>query len=184
MAYYRGGYNFRVKTVEGKQYLSARKGGDERGLGHLTPELSDFMDELKRSRGATDGSGVDESGRRTSNYIVGLRPTPTYPVLEMTEFSREEIESVLFDIGFERARVKTIDCRFSLNGYCQYWRYTPKSHLFKRIYMRFAGGEYALPAYPDLLQVEGHDREVVRVSELLCFDCDKYSPRKKEEKTV
>jgi hypothetical protein len=184
MAYYRGGYNFRVKTVESKQYLSARKGSDERGLGPLTSELRDFIDRLKRSRGTPDESKVDELLQQKSDYLVSLHPTPTYPTLEMTEFSREEMERALFDIGFERARVKTRDCFYSLNGYCQYWRYLSKSPLLRKIYLRFVGGENAFLAYPDLQQAGRQDREMVRVTELLCFECDKYYPRNKGKKTV
>jgi len=184
MAYYRSGYNFRVKTVDSKQYLSARKGSDEKGLGPLTPELRDFIDELKKSRGTPDESKVDESLQQKSNYLVSLHPTPTYPTLEMTDFSREEMEMALFDIRFERARVKTRDCLYSLNGHCQYWRFLPMSPLLKTIYMRFAGGENALLAYPDHPLAGGQDREMVRVTELLCFECDKFNPRNKGKKTV
>ncbi|MGD0804301.1 MAG: hypothetical protein ABSA11_09535 [Candidatus Bathyarchaeia archaeon] len=182
-AYYREGYHFRIKTVKGKPYLSARKGKEENGLGFLTPELRDFIEKLKRPQEKQNGSEIDESRRQMSKYIVRLHPTQTYPTQELTEFSREEIESAIFDIRFERARVKTIDCYYSLNGYCQYWKYMPNSHLLKKLYERFAGGEHVLSAYSDISLAGRPDRELVRVTELICFDCNKYFPRNKRRKT-
>jgi hypothetical protein len=181
-AFHRDGWNFRVKTVNGKQYLSARRGSDEKGLGPLTPELRDFLDTLNKSHVTANDTGYDKSQQQPSNYHVTLYPTLTYPTREMTLFSRAEVESALFDIRFERAKVKAIDCHYSWNGYCQYWKYTPNSDNFKKIYERFAAREYTLPAYSSLPVLKGQNREMLRVTELLCFDCDRYTPRIEKEK--
>ncbi len=183
-AFYRDGWNFRGKTVNGISYLSVRKGGVEKGLGRLTPELREFIDRLKETRETPKDIEVNGSQQTAPRYLVTLFPTLGEPLREMTEFVRDDVESILFDLKFERAKVKAVECRYVRDGFCTYWRYERKSQPIINLYGRFAGGEYALPAFSDPLESKRYDRVMLRINELLCFDCDKYRPRVEKEKNI
>lgn len=183
-AFYRDGWSFRVKTVNGVSYLSMRKGGVERGLGRLTPELREYLDRLKETRETPKDIEANGSLKLAPRYLVTLFPTLEDPAREMTELPRDDVESILFDLKFERAKVKAVECRYVRDGFCTYWRYERKSQHIINLYGRFAGGEYALPAFSDPLKSKGPDRVMLRISELLCFDCGKYRPRIDKEKNT
>ena len=106
------GWNFRVKTIKGKQYLSARKGIEEKGLGLYTQDLRDRIAELSKPKQSI-GSDTDKPLNPSTIYNVTLQPLRPPWLLVEAEFSRNEIEGVLFDIKFEMARVKTVDCQHS-----------------------------------------------------------------------
>ncbi len=122
-AFHRDGWSFRGKTVNGISYLSVRKGGVEKGLGRLTPELGEFIDGLKETRETPRDFGVNGSQATDSRYLVTLFPTLGDPSREMTGFLRDDVESILFDLKFERAKVKAVECRYVRDGFCAYWRF-------------------------------------------------------------
>ena len=183
-AFHRDGWSFRVKTVNGVSYLSVRRGGVERGLGRLTPELREYIDRLKEARETPRDVGAGGSLQTDPRYYVTLFPTLDDPAREMTGLPREEVESILFDLRFERAKVKAVECHYVRDGFCMYWGYARESRPIISLYGRFAGGGYALPAFSDPLKSEECDRVMLRVNELLCFDCGKYRPRIDKEKNT
>ena len=183
-AFYRDGWNFRGKTVNGISYLSVRKGGVEKGLGRLTPELREYLDRLKETRETPKDFEANGSLQTAPRYLITLFPSLEYPTREMTELPKDDIESILFDLKYERAKVKAVECHYVRDGFCMYWRYQRKSQPIINLYRRFVGGEYVLPVFSDPLKSKGHDRVMLRINELLCFDCDRYRPRIEKEKNT
>jgi hypothetical protein len=175
------GWSFRVKTVKKKQYLSARKGGEEKGLGLYTQDLRKLISEFSKPRQRNGGTIDGEPSDTLSTYTV----TVFVPLLQLSptevEFSQGEIERAVFDIRFEMARVKTVDCEHSWNGFCHYWHFMTGSKRLESIYERFGVEECLLPVMSHHSQSEEESRDSLCVTELLCLNCEKYQPRKKRE---
>lgn len=176
---HRNGYSFRVKTIRKKQYLSARKGGKEIGLGLYTQDLSKFISELNKHGQNSNEAKTDKTSDHLTTYTVNLNPSPLQISVKV-DFSRSEVEMALFDIKFERARVKRIDCKYSFNGFCLYWDFMEDSKRLKSIYEGFDIGDYSTPKISNHAQLGEQSRDMLRVTELLCFDCEKYQPRKRK----
>jgi hypothetical protein len=175
---HRNGARFREKTVKGKQYLSARINGKEIGLGLYTQDLRKLISELKKSEQKSIETITDKTCDHLATYTVKIFPSPLRIPVKV-EFSRGEVDLALFDIKFERAKVKIIDCEYSFNGFCQYWDFIEDSKRFKSIYREFDIEDYFLPKLSNHAQQGEQSRDMLRVTELLCFDCEKYQPRKK-----
>jgi len=173
---YRSGYHFREKIVKGISYLSARKGGKEIGLGPYTQELREMVavvTEPKQDRGEAN------SKTNETTYTVRLGPQFEESTPAKAEFSRREVEAALFDIKFERARIKAADCEHSWVGFCHYWEFLTDRERIVSIYERFGVKDNLFGLTSIRPQGEGQPRKTLLVNELLCFDCEKYAPRKK-----
>lgn len=178
---HRKGWSFRVKTVKGKQYFSARKGGEERGLGPYTQDLRKLISELSKPRQSIDNANNEKPLDPSTTYTVTLSPSHLQPLPIKVEFFRSEIEAALFDIKFEMAKVKAVDCEYSFNGFCHYWDFMEDSERLDSIYERFGQDDYRLSIISHHAQLKEGNRDVLRVTELLCLECEKYIPRKKRE---
>jgi ribosomal protein L34 len=54
----REGWSIRVKTVKGRDYLSARKDKDEKGLGPLTDEVRKYLEDLYHPSDKSENTGA------------------------------------------------------------------------------------------------------------------------------
>lgn len=169
----REGWSIRVKTVKGRDYLSARKGNDEKGLGPLTEEVRKYLEELYHPSDKSENTGAADPEPKKSYDVTLTTPQPEAYYKE-SRFQESELGGVLLDIKFERARVKAVDCEHSFSGLCHYWRFMKGSERLQAIYGRFNAKIYKFGVIPK----SGDSRDVYCVTELLCLDCDRYEPRK------
>ena len=168
----REGWSIRVKTVKGRNYLSARKGNDEKGLGPLTEEVRKYLEALYHPSDKSENTGAaDLEPMRARVTLTTPLPEAGY---KESRFKGSELAGVLLDIKFERARVKGVDCKHSFNGLCQYWQFMKNSERLQALYGRFNANIYKL----GVISKSGDSREIYCVTELLCLDCDRYEPRK------
>jgi len=174
----REGWRFRVKSSKGKKYISARKSGEERGIGPFKQDLWDAITDWK-PRGTSEEE-FESMSEESSAYIVTQRPGLSEQPVE-AKFTKRELEKALFDIRFERARVKARDCQYSFNGYCNYWKFIEKSGRLEAIYERFGAEHPNLPIISTNPQWKSETRDIYRVNDILCIDCDKFTLREKKQ---
>lgn len=188
---YRDGWRFRVKTSKGKKYVSARRSGDEKGLGVFTQELWNRIEKLSaEGRNNTreiksnlaDNFDSDGSKHGEKQYNITPGPSIIHPFSGENMFQKREIECVLFELKYERARVKMRDCEHSFNGFCQFWKFIENNKNIDSIYEKFNTRDYMLPILSLNAQLGKESRSMYQVSELLCFDCENYTLRVKTKK--
>ena len=169
------GYRIRVKIVKGKKYLAARIKGDDNGLGPYTQEMWDKIQSWQKAKNGSEKTNKNGS-LESALYTISLKSATKVPQPINAEFSRNEIEDALFEIKIERARIKTHNCKHSQMEYCTYWNFVGDTENIGTIYSRFGEEIYKLPVSSKETSSKFH------VNELLCMECDKYTPR--EEKTI
>ena len=178
------GYHFRKKSIKGTLYISARKGKQEKGLGKFNQNLWDMIERVK-SQNATQPktSPVVETDQPSKQNNSSLNSPRFHEVTlhggryEKAVFSDNELENALFNIKYERAKIKMKDCQHSVDRFCQYWYFDENSKIISEIFERFRVSEYKVEKLKYLSEYDVFVRNLLRVSELLCFDCDKYFQR-------
>jgi hypothetical protein len=167
------GYRIRVKIVKGKKYLAARIKGDDKGLGPFTQEMWDKIQSWQKVKNGSEKANAIGSNE-SAPYTISLKSATIVPQSINAEFSRREIENALFEIKIERARIKTFNCKHSKLEYCSYWNFVGETENIDTIYSRFGKEIYKLPVSSK------ETSHMFHVNELLCMECDKYTPREKK----
>jgi hypothetical protein len=169
------GYRIRVKIVKGKKYLAARIKGDDNGLGPYNQEIWDKIQSWQKAFNEPEKTNTI-SPPEPSTYTISLISIRLLPQPINAEFSRREIEDALFEIKIERARIKTFNCEHSKLEYCTYWKFIGDTENIDTIYSRFGEEIFKLPVSSK------ETGNMFHVNELLCMECDKYTPREKKTK--
>lgn len=167
------GYKPRVKTSKGKRYISARKGGDEKGLGQYDEVLWNKIQSWIKE----DTTKIDvEKNIPQPLYTISLIPVKGIPSVE-AKFFKREIEDALFEVKLERARIKGRNCKYRRVTWCVYWHFINDAKQLDKIYERFNEKIFSLPAPGN------NDHSMYHINEILCFECDVYRPEKEYTKT-
>lgn len=169
------GYKVRIKNIKGKKYITARKGDDEKGLGPFDEET--WANIQKRQKEDLAKERKDEKIDNTTLYTISLISAEIVPTPIEAKFSKIEIEDALFEIKLERAKIKGRDCKYRMLESCKYWEFSKGAEKLDKIYEKFNNKFYSLPIS------DKNKRLAYHINELLCFECDKFSPRKKNKLT-
>lgn len=129
------GYKCRIKTTKDKKYLSARKADDEKGLGPFSQEIWDRIQTFKIQ--ATTNDTNEGKTSDASLYAISLVSAKRVPTPIVANFNRNEIEDALFKIKYERARIKTSNCKYRRFESCGYWEFLKDTENLDKIYQRF-----------------------------------------------
>ena len=183
------GWNFRKKNINGKIYISARKGKQEKGLGQFNQALWNLIENIrsptnsKTNKKPNVGIGTAPKSNSSFNESRGIYEVTMYTGLtehqQKALFLDTEMENALFNIKYERAKIKMQDCKHNWNGTCFYWEFERDSKLLAAIHERFkVKDDYKLPVRSNHTQlIKEQARDAIRASELLCFDCDEFVKR-------
>jgi hypothetical protein len=170
--YLQQGYKCRIKKSKGNKYLSARKGEAEQGLGPFNQELWNRIQNWQLAETQKN----NERKLDAASYSISLFSAKIVPTPIERRFTKAEIEEALFEIKLERARIKNRDCIHKLFESCVYWEFLENAENLDKIYEKFGQLFYKYPI--GATQLHKENRNKYHINELLCFDCDKFSPRK------
>ena len=143
------GWNFSVKTVSDRKYITARKRQEERGLGSFTDEnwriVEDLLKEDKRE---------SEDKKRREELVKGLLETE---------------EELLKALEAYRGAYMLSTCSHRVDGWCTYWKYREKPDFF-RLLDTITGPE----SYKKIVVDKG-ESWIVKPIGLYCINCSGYT---------
>jgi hypothetical protein len=151
-SFIKDGWRFRIKTVKGKRYISARKGGDEKGVGPFSEELwgeiqklSDLGVDLKK------GVSLKEKTSNEENKDLLLHVHKINDLLRGT-----------------RGAYMASYCLFKDNeNYCEYWQWNTEPPLYS--YITEIYGQQMFRAYGE--EASGSKRWVIKAFPYTCAGC-------------
>ena len=146
------GWHFRIKTVKGKRYISARKGKDEKGVAPFSDELwGEIQNLTKLNGGLKEGASIKE---KTSN--------------EEHKNLRELVRMIHEELRLSRSAHMARFCLFKdRENFCEYWQWSeePRAYsLFTKLL-----GENIFRVVRD--EATGLRRWAIRASEFTCAGC-------------
>ena len=190
------GWNFRKKNINGKIYISARKGKQEKGLGQFNQELWNLIENIRSPTNSKTNKkpnvGINNEPKSSSSSLESPSIYEVTIYIELMKHQKKsmfldtEVEKALFDIKYERAKIKMQDCNHNWSGTCFYWEFERDSKLLAAIHERFkVKDDYKLPVMSNHTQLKKEQaRDAIRASELLCFDCDQFVKRENPSDTI
>ena len=126
--YFHSGWNFRVKTVKGNEYITARKGQKERGLGKLTQARRKFIERFKDE--AVDI--ISQDSETTPDEIPVYLDSSSLDVeVQSSKSLRGELlDKIQYWIMMDRGGVKMDACMFNAQSHCTYWTWGKRPLFF------------------------------------------------------
>ncbi|OGD59323.1 hypothetical protein A3K78_08375 [Candidatus Bathyarchaeota archaeon RBG_13_52_12] len=140
------GWRFRIKTVKGKRYISARKKGDEKGISPFSEEVwGEIQNLTDRDGGLKEVASIKEKPPDEGQENLSLH------IRRINEYLRTS-----------RGSYMALHCLFKDNeNYCEYWQWSRDPPLYSYItkiwgenMFRVSGDEasgsklWALKAFP------------------------------------
>jgi hypothetical protein len=117
------GWNFRIKTVSGKKYVTRRKGEKERGMGKFSKKLWRLISDTKEdvNTGVSPKSSCSDQGNlRSGNDFLD----------SLIQKNKLLESSVLMDRGV----YMWTNCIYKdEDGYCIFWNWDKQPHFFRYV---------------------------------------------------
>lgn len=140
--YIRCGWSFRIKTSKGRQYITRRRGQEERGMGRFTEELWSVIERLKNE--------LLETVNHAPGKVAANTDTPSESEHNESEvlpkgLSRREflVKRIEDSITVHRGGLKMGGCMHNMNSYCTYWLWSSRPPFFDHVDECFGSDQYA-----------------------------------------
>ncbi len=151
------GWYFRVKTVNGHEYVTARKAGKEQSLGRFTDGLWGAI---------TKYTGVKDV--RTNSYLPGIAASKVNNVSYSSDIS--ELDQLHTSIQTFRGAHNTAYCLFvGEERYCNYWTMDGEPPQLNRM-RKFFGNDI----YKQMTGGQGSKYWVMKAIGFTCKDCSAF----------
>jgi len=174
LGYIKQGWNFRIKVVKGRRYITRRKGQVERGFGSFDPDLWATISQMKEKKSDKEslsirrGPGLDEGTKELSNVVPNR--------IRSSEVIETKWRRLQEEISMHRGVQMMVSCMYrDEEGFCSYWNWENKPNFFGLLDDLIGGEIYKKKRISrDGLTV---DRWLVRTIHWYCSRCSVYKPR-------
>lgn len=159
------GYYFRVKEVNGKKYITRRKGREEKSLGPHTERVwSTILNAQKQ--------------KNESNSEKPAEPTSEQPDEKPIQAAHGILEQLKEEISLSKALIMFTNCLHIMEGICMYWHWETRPGFFDTL-DRLDSVPQSSYMLTDIVQ-EGRieKRWTVKAQGLFCMNCPAYISEK------
>ena len=173
LGYIEQGWNFRIKVVKGRRYITRRRGQVERGFGPFDPYVWATINQMnekmpdEESRSIRRGPSLDEGAEESSSLVRnGIRSS------EVTETKWVRLQE---EISMHQGIQMMQSCIYRDNeGFCSYWNWENKPNFFGLLDDLIGSKMYKKKRISrDGLTV---NRWLVRTMHWYCSRCSVYKP--------
>jgi hypothetical protein len=170
LRYIRDGWNFRIKTVKGRRYITRRRGQEERGLGPYNENFWNLISHLVQLNAET---GAPQAQDRRIPKTEAYKPSEGKP--ELVHFE-EDFGRLLEKLSMDRGVTMMMSCGHrDGEGFCTYWNWEEKPDFFELMDELHFDVFYMKKT----IFVGSHESErwVLKAMHWYCWGCSAYHPR-------
>jgi hypothetical protein len=158
------GYYFRVKEVNGKKYITRRKGREEKSLGRYAEKVW-----LMILRAQNQIDAISEKPTETISDQPDEKPKPD---------TRGTLDQLKEEISLSKALIMFTNCMHITEGLCTYWHWETRPAFFDTL-DKFDGVPESLYELTDIVQEGRIDKRwAVKAQVVYCMNCPAYISEK------
>ena len=159
--YIEEGFYFRIKEVNGKKYITRRRGREEKSLGRHNDEVWSMISTLTRD------SADENAGKIPIEEAVEKRGKIPCEETSLIDRLRREIST-------SRMALMSVECEHITDGYCTYWYWESKPAFFDT-FDELDGPDYSSYGLTEVVHVgEVVKRWAVKAHVTFCVNCPAY----------
>lgn len=155
------GYYFRVKKVNGKKYITRRKGREEKGLGRYTEEKWSMIEQARKQ--------TDDSTLETPSEITASKPEEITSVKPMELF-----KPFIEEASLSRGLIMFTDCMHKEDTMCTYWHWETRPSFFDTLDKLDGSGPSSYELTEFLSEGQKVQRWTVKAQVAFCINCPAY----------
>ena len=155
------GYYFRVKKVNGKKYITRRKGREEKSLGRYTEDKWSMIEQARKQ--------TDDSNLETSPEITASKPEETTSVKPMELFKQ-----LIEEASLSRGLIMFTDCMHKEDTMCTYWHWETRPPFFDTLDKLDGSDPSSYQLTECLSEGQNVQRWNVKAQVAFCINCPAY----------
>ena len=156
------GFYFRVKEVNGKKYITRRKGREEKSLGRFNDEKWSMISAL------TEDQTDEDMGKKPIETAVEklgkIKLSDSFSLLEQL---KEEV-------SLSRGLIMSIECLHNIDDYCTYWHWESKHGFFETLDKLDGQGPSSYKLRDIVFEGRVVKRWTVKAQAVFCANCPAY----------
>ncbi len=155
------GYYFRVKKVNGKKYITRRKGREEKSLGRYTDEKWSMIEQARKQ--------TDDSTLETAPEITVSKPEERTSVKPMELFKQ-----LIEEASLSKGLIMFTDCLHKEDTMCTYWHWETRPSFFDTLDKLDGSGPSSYQLTEFLSEGQKVQRWKVKAQVAFCINCPAY----------